>query len=77
MHDEICWLFNIFVAVRMVMSTLKVLMQLEPLHSVNDTLQEVKNDSVHMKEDADTYGTSDKFDNESSCSSDSDEMTWR
>ena len=44
---------------------------------INDTIYEVKNDSVIMKGDADKYGTSDESDNESSCSSDSDEMTRR
>ena len=45
---------------------------------INETIYEVKNDSVIMKEDADKYGgTSDESDNESSYSSDLDEMTWR
>ena len=43
---------------------------------INDTIYEVKNDSVIMKGDAEKYGTLDESDNESSCSSDSDEMTW-
>lgn len=45
---------------------------------INDTIYEVKNDSVIMQEDADKYGgTTDESDNESSCSSDSDETMWR
>lgn len=44
---------------------------------VNDVICEVKNDSVIMKGDADKYRNSDEPDSESSCSSDSDEMTWR
>ena len=44
----------------------------------NDTIYEVKNDSVIIKEDADKYGgTTDESDNKSSCSSDSDETMWR
>ena len=44
---------------------------------INYTIYEVKNDSVIMKEDADKYSTADESDNQSSSSSDSDEMTWR
>lgn len=45
---------------------------------INDTIYEVKSDSVIMQEDADKYGgTTDESDNESSCSSDSDETMWR